>query len=404
MKTNSILSVTCLFYGVFLFACSTGTKADKDHGIKAIREIQTIKVSTLGNDSTICLSDFLKDVKIVPLEFTKECMLGDIKKVVMYDSCFYVQDEQNTAGIFKFDKNGQFIRRIGIQGNGPREHSDLTDFSVNQQAKRLYLYDNAKQRINEFNLDGQYLKEIQVGHSAENFEYRDSLIYLYRFSPALYEDHDLIIKNMEGKTIARYFKSDPLNFGKYKKVFSLSNNCLFVSPVYSDTVYSLIKDSLYYSYLIDIGKYKIRQDDMKRILRNQVNTVRVLVANNYATPVHGFFKVKDLVFFSNTLKIIQNYSFCNIKTKRIVTSCSLLDDISYLYFCEPISQTDNALIGAYSPTALDHNIEIIRGYLKTRRFKQLSTKKGEQLISKLMSFKKNGIARTNPLLIIYDVK
>jgi len=390
---------------MFLFACSNNTKQTGENSkIKAFREIQTIKVNTLGRDSTVCLTDFLKDVKIVPLEFTKECMLGDIQKVVMYDSCFYIQDEQNTAGIFKFDRSGKFIRRIGIQGKGPREHSDLTDFSVNKQAKRLYIYDNARQRINEFDLDGQYLKEISVGHSAENFEYHDSLIYLYRFSPTLYEDYDLIIKNMEGKTIVRYFKSNPPNFGKYKKVFSFSKNILFVSPVYCDTVYSLIKDSLYYSYFIDVGKQKIRKDDMERILRNQVNTVRVLVANNYVTPVRGFFKVKDLIFFSNTLKIIQNYSFYNIKTKRIVTSCSFIDDISYLYFCEPIFQTDHALIGVYSPTSIDGNIKTIREYLKTKRFKQLSIKKGEQVISKLMSFKKDGIVRMNPLLVIYDVK
>ena len=79
------------------------------------------------------LSDFAEDIKMIPLEFKDECILGEIRKVVMSDSYIFIMERNNPKGVYVFDHMGKYLYKIGNRGQEPEEFVDLSDFFIERR-------------------------------------------------------------------------------------------------------------------------------------------------------------------------------------------------------------------------------------------------------------------------------
>ena len=71
---------------------------------------------------TVMLSELASDVRYFPLETTDNCLLGNECSIVYAGNSIIAGDAQ-TRSLYRFDKNGKFMNKIGQHGQGPEEYA-----------------------------------------------------------------------------------------------------------------------------------------------------------------------------------------------------------------------------------------------------------------------------------------
>ena len=157
---------------IFIFIACDLTKEDKKNTVRG--DIVSIPITEMETDYGK-LSDFAEDIKMIPLEFSGDCILDKVEKIVMSDSCIFIMERYNQKGIYVFDHSGKYLYRVGNCGQGPDEFVDLSDFSLNEEQQLIYLYDIMRKKVLIFSFEGDFIKDIQMNYYADKFEYQDNL-------------------------------------------------------------------------------------------------------------------------------------------------------------------------------------------------------------------------------------
>ncbi len=133
------------FVGLFLIICHLGACTNRpsvnildDEGIPTIR----LHDSDLEQISkTTHLHDVFKSIKIIPLETSDSCLMGQLARLTVTPERFYCTGGANS--IYIFDRNGRFIQRFNRHGRGPQEYTKLRDYTL-LNGKDILILDNKK--------------------------------------------------------------------------------------------------------------------------------------------------------------------------------------------------------------------------------------------------------------------
>jgi hypothetical protein len=388
-----------VFTSVILF-CSLLISCSNSNPTQNNSKLCTIKIDHIGENNEILLSDFVKKVDVLPLEFNKNCILGEIKKIQFDNDLIFIQDSQNKNGIFCFSMQGKFIRRIGTQGKGPGEHIELTGFSLNTSKKSIYIYCNATTKIIEYSYQNDYLREINSGYSADNFEYQNKYFYMYRHNPEVQEKSSLIIKDFNGNNDAEYFASNPLQRSSLDEGrFFNADSCLYINIPFNDTIYAIREKTLSYLYCIDYGKYTVNEKYRNELLDRNSNVVSILNENNLITGVDDPQRINNKLFFTYNYRNMNFLCIYNINTKEITSAWSIIDDLSFYLIDIPHHRFNNCLVGVYNPASIMANIK----FLNRIKGQMVSNEKADTLIARFRNYKSH-MNELNPFLVFYHVK
>ena len=99
--------------------------------------------------------NIVKEVKIVPLETTKNSLLDGIYKVITTDEYIYIMDNFKGKSLIIFTKEGKFIKRLS-HGQGPGELQRLYDIDYDFQTNELIAYQHSFFLF--FDKHGNYLR------------------------------------------------------------------------------------------------------------------------------------------------------------------------------------------------------------------------------------------------------
>lgn len=145
---------------------------------KATEESHTILIDDVKN-VTLTPNDIFTDYELIPLETRKECLIGDITKIEVYNGIYYILDCQNQKSILAFDENGKYIRRIGKVGSGPEEYPQIRDFTIDQINGRIIIL-SPPSIVYVYDMDGKFLlsKDLKVS-SFENISTQGNNIICY---------------------------------------------------------------------------------------------------------------------------------------------------------------------------------------------------------------------------------
>jgi hypothetical protein len=124
------------------------------------------------------MSSLFKKAKIIPLETADESLIGQITEVQVSDGKMFVFDTDHIhGGLFVFDMDGKFIRRIGRKGQGPEEYVFLSDFTVDEAKHEIYLMDLDRKCIMIYDIEtGKYIKRINISYMSEK-TYSNCILY-----------------------------------------------------------------------------------------------------------------------------------------------------------------------------------------------------------------------------------
>lgn len=159
---------------------------------KNISNLKAVPLSSIGNR-----------LEYIALETTTESMLARALKIEITDSLIFVSDG---AKIFEFDNNGRYVKKIGVQGRGPREYLTLCDFCIDGSSRRIYILDEMALLV--FDFEGKFIESSRLPFLSLSFTLKDknNLIYYSTNLPGLTTDsvYSWFVSDCHGKNIIKY--------------------------------------------------------------------------------------------------------------------------------------------------------------------------------------------------------
>lgn len=157
------MKYTSLLFIFLLLGCSANKK-------QATASHSTIPVINLSEDispvTSLPLSEAVSEVDIVPLEVTDESMLYEIQEAKVTDHDIWIAPTREFY-IYRFSRDGKFLNRIGIIGQGPGEYVNFSTFLVDEGKNEVYII-SGNNGVLAYNFEGKFVKKIADLQTIEN--------------------------------------------------------------------------------------------------------------------------------------------------------------------------------------------------------------------------------------------
>ncbi len=378
-----------------LFSCQNDSHKDFIIDLEKAIDVSSSKDS---------LSSLIESYRIVQLETSPDCLIGRINKVVKVNSLFFIK----TSGekLLLFDSEGNYLRKIGMKGNGPGEYVQISDFAVNENGsivaigsyKDLLFY-----RVD----DGQFIKKQSLGY------FLNSLCYLpnEELLAQVTQTNFLIAHiDTEGKIIN--------SFGSMNRVLELDQQFEFVKMDDSNFMYRIGQTTDYYLYnfreksitksIIFRGENALKAQELNEeleaagpdgylavgdFLRNHY-TIRYIKVLGSNILVSYFFKDRNCFLLYNREKQIKrNFVIGPEKSSNLIDDVLLLPTEIFSYMSGANSDDNSILIYLYP--------EVIKKYIKDQNSNTIVQSRNYESIYEFYNALK---AEDNPLIIEYVFK
>lgn len=159
MQTSHISSLIPLITILLLTYCSADRTEKHSFKVEEIDGILTA-VNTGGPKYSEELFQYEKILEIQQDENQPESLLGGAVPVFLMDSHgFYYAEDSESRRIAVYDPEGQYVRSIGLVGEGPGEFGEFWDFD-DLRGDVLYVSDSGKRRITRFHTGGTLIDVI----------------------------------------------------------------------------------------------------------------------------------------------------------------------------------------------------------------------------------------------------
>src|SRR5690554_4903625 len=144
--------------GFLIFVLFIGCNKERRKAIPD--EFKTISID-VEKSMDFPLSDFVKDIKYIPLETNQESVISAIDKIYSYKDEFYILDKKQNA-IVIFSTYGSYIRKFKKQGKGNGEYLQITDFSIDMKNGTLLILDNISKTYHLYTSKGEHIKSSKI--------------------------------------------------------------------------------------------------------------------------------------------------------------------------------------------------------------------------------------------------
>jgi hypothetical protein len=228
------------------------TKIDKNG-------IAIVNVDAANNDS-LPLSTIATSIDYIPLETTKEALLGRYGGPRFFKQGILISSEN---GIYCFDLKGKYRFKIFRIGKGPGEYQQISAYLIDETQQRIEIMDQRSRKLLKFKLgDGSFIEEQNSILFAQNMDLLNDASYIFYTmgdgstipggSPDW--DYKVIITDRSGLTIKRkYFPGECSLYGQYP--FIKTDQSFKVHLPYNDTLYEVRKDTIVPALFVDFAGY-----------------------------------------------------------------------------------------------------------------------------------------------------
>ncbi len=168
---SNIKTIEILF-SAFLFLLPLVSCQDKTT-IRNFEELPAVAKKTIINGDTVITANFdlIKDT----VDFPVSKLVSELQIIHLENSDstlvsrYHTFASENYIGVYTmeneyklFDRQGNFFRQIGQQGQGPGEYQYLYDSYIDEANHRIYLMPWMQKKLFMYNFDGQFLQDIPV--------------------------------------------------------------------------------------------------------------------------------------------------------------------------------------------------------------------------------------------------
>lgn len=403
MKLKNLTGgIVLILSTIVLFFCTN----EKEEYVRETAQY-SVRVENPADEASIRFSEYFKSGKLIPLETTDNSLLSKIDKVVLYKQLIFVKDQMNEAGVLCYDENGKYLYRVGQKGEGPENFINLTDFSVDQERGKVYIYDSYTRKVYVFDEKGKFEKSIYLGYPGTAFEYKDNKFYLSQNNQSDGYAYDLCITDMNGKILNQSFTGDPARINAIPK-FRINGEALYYyANMHGDTIYRLT-DAPSVEFKIDYGKHTISPDDLRTYLNRQTVAKRegwkILRDKDCIAGINDFYPVGNYLIFGYTYQSLGHYTIYDMATDSCRHAVYLYDDVGYVsYLSGLVGSTSYQIMVAIDYDDIESGINALEnGFYEEKQL--ITSDKIPDAVAVLKELRNRLQEDCNPILVIYDLK
>lgn len=267
--------------------------------------------------------------KVIPLETKHYSLIDRFYKGIVEKNSFFLLDRSET--LFKFDKEGQFLFRIGKKGRGPGEYRELNDFMTLDEM--VYILDYRKIHLFHSN-DGKYIKTFELEQNPFNTSkfliFDTTRFYLWGSNPYQVNPNGSghkLQQVINGNISSEYFKyyhngMEGPRFGKS------TSSCYNLYPAEEENrIYRITKDSIFISFELDFGVRFLPND----FFQNKPEW-KDYYSSDYFKGISNIFETTDYIYFTCIgPKSIVHEGLINKKTKKTIFGIRNISSPSIFY-------------------------------------------------------------------------
>ena len=274
-----ILAVLCLW------GCVKGNKQvaneDTEGSVRILSQLDYpltihLKDALTHNYEDIFLSTFVDSIEYIPLKLKNNFMRGNIS-FLFFDEHAQKIILSDFVNIVVTDRNGEFLTKIGREGQGPAEYVQIGHVSIDVKKQQVYVYDGQTRYIKRYDYNGTFLGNVFRNNakyaSSVNF-YNDSCyitqggggfsgipesILKEFFGYALIDTLSNFYDNSRTVNLSQLVKQDGSRYSAYVYGFGMAfsaNRVLLNEAGLSDTIYTISDNTIIPRYLFDYGDEK----------------------------------------------------------------------------------------------------------------------------------------------------
>lgn len=122
-----------------------------------------IDLTEVTRDS-IPYSEFVDSITYLNLETGDDCLLADVRNLVMADSVMALFDRK-TQQVMLFNRDGHFLRKIGGRGQGPGEYIVAQNIDIDRDAGHILVYDGYT--VHRYSMDNGFAGIDSIGRGTD---------------------------------------------------------------------------------------------------------------------------------------------------------------------------------------------------------------------------------------------
>ena len=174
----------------------------------------------------------LKDCTIVPLETNDSVLIGEIDKVIFYETRLYVATFSPEQAVYIFNLQGKLLHKISRKGRGAEEYLQLSDMFIDSRNRTLNLLSRIDEKLLVFDVDEYRLvKTIRLPKAFVKMVSLENgyIGYMGNYSQDKNQPYNLWAMNSRYEIESQYMKIDSRWESKMASIHSLST--------YQDSLY-----------------------------------------------------------------------------------------------------------------------------------------------------------------------
>jgi len=358
-----------------------------------------ISVITVPDDITSKILDFsfiVDSTYYTKLSTSPASLIGDIDKILFIEERIIIVEWQRRQSVLLFNRNGTFITKIGIQGNGPGEYLNIRDVAIDKTNAQIVLLDDFGRKLLFYDLDGKLLSFKRLFYYPVGFFIFDNGAFLFyqardvnihipsscNFSLLFaLPDQEIISKSLPYNYLEKY----PMNKMGSLHSFNVCNKVALYNPIFTNLIYEIKEfNRIEARYSINIGSKDI---------------VKAFNIGTTTNDIPKLLNTGKFYFFEGESVSTENFLYFRVK---LGGDCFYSKNTGNLYcgnaFRLSLDRAD--IISFYSPITSDGDffVSVIWPYklLKNPPRKQLNNEL-KLLIDSLKE-------EDNPILFFYSLK
>ncbi len=299
----------CQFFIFFLLVCActrTGVqKSFPDDGITITCnfEVNKTDIATLIDGA----------IEYIPLETTRESMIGKISNIRCGQNKYFIMDEQQKS-IVVFSNKGKHISTINRKGGGPCEYYDLYDMRLNRNNMVEILGNSNPVTLIQYDQDYSQCRELQTEDkiSANQFMPIDSG-YVFLQAIGAFEkekQYFIFITDGKGKIEKKHLPSHRLtgySINNSNSFYMLDDTVMFYMPR-DKHIYQITKQGgMSIRYSVDYGKYHL-PDEVNELYERNLDQY-IEQSQNYASGPSDICETHTYLYFSSIAPHVENNCF-----------------------------------------------------------------------------------------------
>lgn len=285
-RYSAIISFVLL---IILFGCSGQSNSEETNGLL---ELDLSSIERITNDDLVI-------VDLVPLETRNENLMGQDVRIRSTKDYLFVFDEGVQDGVHQFSKDGKYIGRRALVGEGPDRLPRLNDFFPNGDGTLDVLVSiGDKSKVFKVYEDNTIRQKFEIDYTASSFSKLNESEYMFGGGYNLPTvTHRVVRSDSIGSILGQYQANTYTNkmLPMTERNFFRSDAILNFVETFNDTIYMYSGQDLTGKIRVDFGDYAIPSRFWELNLLE--GGFELLQTNGFAA-YHDVFENKDIILIS----------------------------------------------------------------------------------------------------------